>query len=89
MFNSNRWTGQGWYDQSGNATQGSYVPPMRDTPGAGSCDIQFGSAHADGFSMVTCDGALHKMSYNVDPDVHRRYGDCRDKTPVDLTPLGK
>ena len=29
------------------------------------------------------------MSYNIDPDVHRRYGDCRDKTPVDLTPLAK
>ena len=43
--------------------------------------MAFGSAHADGFSMVTCDGAVHRMSYNIDPDVHRRYGDCRDKTP--------
>ena len=51
--------------------------------------LTFGSAHASGFSMVTCDGAVHKMSYNIDPDVHRRYGDCRDKTPVDLTPLSR
>jgi hypothetical protein len=87
-YDTIRWTGQGWYNGSGSPTQGSCIPPMRDTPGAVS-GVAFGSAHADGFSMVTCDGALHKMSYNIDPDVHRRYGDCRDKTPVDLTPLGR
>ena len=70
-LDSNRWTGQGWYDQKGNPAQGSYLPPQRDTPGV-DCYMQFGSAHADGFNMVTCDGAVHKMSYNIDQDVHRR-----------------
>ena len=88
-FDTIRWTGQGWYDNDGNPQQGSYTPPSRDTPGYGGCDVQFGSAHADGFSMVTCDGAVHKMTYNIDQDVHRRLGDCRDKTPVDLTVLAK
>ena len=88
-YDTNRWTGYGWYDKSGNPTTGSYLPPQRDTPGVGGCDLQFGSARADGFSMVTCDGAVHKMSYNIDQDVHRRLGDCRDKTPVNLTVLAK
>jgi hypothetical protein len=90
-YDTIRWTGAGWYATSqsvnpppGTPLQGSPYPPMRDTPGVDS-GVVFGSAHADGFSMVTCDGAVHKMSYNIDPDVHRRLGDCRDKTPVDLT----
>ena len=86
-YDTIRWTGQGWYDGSGNPTQGSYIQPMRDTPGVDG-GVAFGSAHADGFSMVTCDGAVHKISYTIDPDAHRRYGDCRDKTPVDLAPFG-
>ena len=88
-YDTSRWTGEGWYDSNGNPQQGSYIPPRRDTPGVGGCEAEFGSAHADGFSMVTCDGAVHKMSYNIDQDVHRRLGDCRDKTPVDLTVLAK
>ena len=87
------------YDASGNPLPGanaipapgttSSTPftPMRDTPGVGGCDTQFGSAHADGFNMVTCDGAVHKVSYNISQDVHRRYGDCIDKTPVDMTQI--
>ena len=63
--------------------------PLRDTPGYDGCNVEFSSAHADGFNMITCDGALHRMSYNINPDVHRRLGDCRDKTPVDLTVLAR
>ena len=95
-YDSIRWTGEGWYASAestnpppGTPQTGSYIPPQRDTPGNGGCDLQFGSAHADGFNMVTCDAAVHKMSYNIDQDVHRRYGDCRDKSPVDLTPLAR
>ncbi len=57
--------------------------------GSASSGLVFGSAHADGFNMVTCDGAAHKMSYNIDPEVHRRLGDCIDKSPVNLTVLAK
>ena len=43
-YDTNRWTGSGWYDQHGNPTLGVYIPPVRDTPGLYGCDMDFGSA---------------------------------------------
>ena len=42
-YDTIRWTGTGWYNSSGSPTQGSYYPPMRDTPGVVS-GVAFGSA---------------------------------------------
>jgi hypothetical protein len=61
--------------------------PMPDTPGyGGGCDLNFGSAHVGSFSMVMCDGSVHRMNYTMDPNVHRLLG-VRNKTDYDGTPI--
>jgi prepilin-type processing-associated H-X9-DG protein len=38
----------------------------------------FGSAHPGGLNMVYCDGSVRVVSYDVEPDVHRRLGNRLD-----------
>ncbi len=39
---------------------------------------QFGSAHASGCYFAFADGAVKLMTYDLDPEVHRRYGNRSD-----------
>jgi hypothetical protein len=39
---------------------------------------RFGSAHASACNMVHCDGSVRPVSYDVDSEVHRAYGNRRD-----------
>ncbi|MCA9269533.1 MAG: DUF1559 domain-containing protein [Planctomycetales bacterium] len=60
--------------------------PRRDTLGFDSTQLM-GSAHAAGFFAVLCDGSVHRISYRIDPDVHRRMGSRNDGQPVDVTQI--
>ena len=77
---------QGWdlgYDLDVNRwthTDDAYGP-RRDTPGFSS-SRNFGSAHPAGFHMALCDGSVHRISYAIDPEIHRRLGHRSSGYPI-------
>ncbi len=81
---------QGWdqgydYDTNRWTYPGEAFRPRRDTPGYNSnngCDVNFGSAHPSGFHMALCDGSVHRISYSIDLEVHRRLGNRSDGLPI-------
>ncbi len=83
---------QGWFEgfdydtdrwvQLGADTSAGYLVPMQDTPGY--LDYtRFGSAHANGCNMAFCDGSVQQMSYQIDPETHRRLGNREDGMSID------
>ena len=52
-------------------------PPTRDTLGM-SYSTRFGSAHADVFQAVYCDGSTHAISFDVDLQLHQNRGNRHD-----------
>ena len=59
------------FDRDANLS--AYDPPLRDAP-LGDQPFRFGSAHVTAFHMSYCDGSIHSVSYDIDPDVHRSLG---------------
>jgi prepilin-type N-terminal cleavage/methylation domain-containing protein len=59
-----------------------FDPPLRDRRGS-SYASRFGSAHPTTFNMVFCDGAVHSISFDINPVSHRRLSNRKDKMPVD------
>ena len=57
-------------------------PPYQDTPGVDNSQA-FGSAHYAGAYFMFCDGSVHLISYNIDPNVYSALGGRNDKIPVD------
>jgi prepilin-type N-terminal cleavage/methylation domain-containing protein len=84
----NRWTP--WLDPSGNVVTyfsnyvSAQVPamPLEDTPGYENCSGRFGSAHANGFGVVFCDGAVQRLNYSMDPKVFSYLGNRKDGQAV-------
>ena len=60
--------------------------PLRDQPGR-TADRRFGSCHESVWHAVFCDGAVHAISFDVDPEIHRRLGNRKDRLHVDLEEL--
>jgi hypothetical protein len=59
------------FDRDANLS--AYNPPLRDAP-LGDIPFRFGSVHTSAFHMSFCDGSIHSISYDIDPDVHRSLG---------------
>ncbi len=72
---TNRWTG---YPPDPHLAK-----PLVDTPGYGLSSINFGSAHPGGFNMVFCDGSVHTVAYEIDPETHRWLGNRKDGMALD------
>lgn len=60
--------------------------PMPDTRGVSRILI-FGSAHAEGFQMVFCDGSVHMIDYEIDPDVHSHLANRADGQSISSTSI--
>jgi prepilin-type N-terminal cleavage/methylation domain-containing protein/prepilin-type processing-associated H-X9-DG protein len=46
--------------------------------------VRFGSAHQSGVNMAYCDGSVHFIGYDIDPDIHFRAGHREDSgSPID------
>jgi len=58
-----------------------FAAPLSDSGGAGdgaAASARFGSPHQSGFSIVYCDGSVHFLSFDLDPEVHLRSGHRSD-----------
>ncbi len=64
-----------YYDPTKNPNDSRV--PVQDTPGAELAQ-RFGSAHPGGCNMAFCDGSVQLISYDIDPEVHRRNGNRED-----------
>lgn len=60
----------------------SDVAPLRDQRGVAE-PYRWGSSHDGVFQVMTCDGAIHAVSFDIDAEVHRRLGNRMDGLPVD------
>jgi prepilin-type N-terminal cleavage/methylation domain-containing protein len=61
------------------------VPPAVD--GIKLNDDQcFGSAHNSGFHVVLCDGSVQLIAYDIDPEVHRAFGNRADAPSAEKNP---
>jgi prepilin-type N-terminal cleavage/methylation domain-containing protein len=67
----------GWYGDSV-----VNLRPLADRAGLDNSFV-FGSAHAVVFHMATCDGSVHAVSFDIDPQVHARYSSRNDGGTVD------
>jgi prepilin-type N-terminal cleavage/methylation domain-containing protein len=59
--------------------------PRRDrvpTTATPSTTLNFGSAHAEGFNAVFCDGAVRTIRYAISMPVHEKLGNRKDGQPV-------
>jgi prepilin-type N-terminal cleavage/methylation domain-containing protein len=84
--NHSAYTGLNWDNvrTSSRAPAGSpfsYDPPRQDTSQVANI-WAFGSAHPVSLQFVFCDGSVHSINYEIDPEVHRRLCHRADRLPV-------
>jgi prepilin-type N-terminal cleavage/methylation domain-containing protein len=64
----------------------SSFQPIRDQRGNDN-PYNFGSAHAQVFNAVFCDGSVHPIRFTIDLETHRRLGNRKDRQPLDSSLL--
>jgi prepilin-type processing-associated H-X9-DG protein len=53
------------------------APPKQDQHGYEDGNL-FGSAHSSVWNVAFCDGHVEAMSYDIDKDIHKSYGNRKD-----------
>jgi hypothetical protein len=76
--NENMYTG---YNNDNFRSTNRGRPPVQDRAGWND-HWRFGSVHSVGVHFVFGDGAVHQISYAIDPEVYHRLGDRHDGLPV-------
>jgi prepilin-type N-terminal cleavage/methylation domain-containing protein len=61
--------------------------PRPDTESGNDCGLIFGSAHADTFQSVFCDGSVHSIHYTINPVIWGYLCSINDGHVVDLDEL--
>ncbi len=77
--------GKDWGRYGGNSA--GPTPPLRDRAGVQNPTC-FGSAHADGLNVFTCDGSGHWTSYSIDPATFAMMCSLNNTTQIDPTKTG-
>ncbi len=65
---------------------GSGRTPLQDRMGV-SNTFRFGSPHVAGCNFVFCDGSVHKIGFDVDPEMFSYLGNRKDRQPIDFAGL--
>lgn len=85
-WHDDRGWSDGWDPDTVRSTgfdMGQDLATEQDAPkGIRNYGFQFGSAHSEGIHSVFGDGAVHRISYSIDPEVFNNMGDRRDGNPV-------
>lgn len=79
-----------WYDDRGwtdgydpDIVRSTALPPRRDDPVENNNDAYaMGGVHPAGFNSCFGDGAVHFISWEVDPTTYNRWGNRRDSNPA-------
>lgn len=66
-----------WYDETDPANGEAYLP-LQDRDGIVGASERFGSAHPGGCNLANVDGSVQTVSYEIDPEVHRKMGHRSD-----------
>ena len=75
-----------WYDETDSANGEAYLP-LQDRDGIDGASERFGSAHPGGCNLANVDGSVQSVSYDVDPEVHRKSGHRSDGGAVRTYPV--
>jgi prepilin-type N-terminal cleavage/methylation domain-containing protein len=86
-FGNDTYRATGW-EAPPNGTGPGLIPPMRDRRGYAQFEA-FGSPHPQVWNMVFCDGAVHSISYDIEPNLHAYLANRRDKKPVPSSAYGE
>ncbi len=88
-------TGEDWGDNenlfcgfNNDVCRSTASRPWPDQPGY-DAKTSFGSAHPLVWQVVCCDGSVHAMSFDVDPQLHRQLGNRQDHAPADAWRLAR
>ena len=74
------------YDWDINRLANSYWEPRRDRPGW-QTSWNFGSAYAQTFNMLMCDGSVHALKYEIDITTYARLAARNDRQGIDSSLL--
>lgn len=78
------WDDRGWTDgYDWDIVRSTASPPRPDDPNPDGTDpYMMGGAHSGGFQACFGDGAVHWISWDVDPFVYNNWGNRRDSAPA-------
>ena len=69
---------QGHLPYAGGWLASAVWPPLRDPVGIEPNKNTFGSSHPGGWLVAFCDGSVRTISYDLDPETHRRLANRAD-----------